>query len=62
MSWQRDGDAMADIIGRVEDKATFAEMETLSVIAGESAKKAMHFLTMGNPHRSRGRHQTHVKG
>ena len=38
---------MTDIIGRVEDKATLAEMETLAFIAGESAKKVTHFLMMG---------------
>ena len=32
---QRVDDTMTDIIGRVEDNATFAEMETLAVIAGE---------------------------
>ena len=38
------GNAMIDIIGRVEDKATLAEMETLASIAGESAKKVTQIL------------------
>ena len=40
---------MTDIIGHVEDGATFVEMETLAVIAGESANRTTHFLTMEQP-------------
>ena len=43
------GNAMIDIIGRVEDKATLAEMETLASIAGESAKKVTQILMTGQP-------------
>jgi hypothetical protein len=40
---------MTDIIRRVEDETIFAEVETLAVIAGESAKKATQFLVVGQP-------------
>ena len=40
---------MTDIIRRVENETLLAEVETLAVIAGESAKKATHFLVAEQP-------------
>ena len=40
---------MTDIIKRVEGKTLLAEVKTLAVIAGESAKKATHFLVAKQP-------------
>ena len=46
---QRVDDVMTDVIRHVEDGATFIEMKTLAVIAGDSSKRTTHFLTMEQP-------------
>ena len=46
---QRVGDTITNIIGKANDKAALAEMETLVSAARESAKQVAHFLMMEPP-------------
>ena len=46
---ERVGDTITNIIGKANDKAALAEMETLVSAARESAKQVAHFLMMEPP-------------